>query len=124
MRSCRRPLPHPRLDRRNNGSKSLDAPQCALGDFFPGSATIANLTFGGIQFSIAESLDLDHVTLLSLQSVGAAMGNMVCINNIVAVCSILGLTQQEGYILKRTIGPMVLYGVIAVISARLLFGFV
>ena len=95
----------------------------ALGAFFSGSATIANLTFGGIQYSIAETLELDPYTLLSLQSVGAAMGNMVCINNIVAVCSILGLAKQEGYILKRTVGPMALYGVIAVISARLLFGF-
>jgi lactate permease len=48
-----------------------------------------------------------------MQSVGAAMGNMVCINNIVAVCSILGIANQEGFILKRTVVPMVLYGVIA-----------
>ncbi len=96
----------------------------ALGAFFSGSATISNLTFGGIQHSIATTLNLDHTSLLALQSVGAAMGNMVCINNIVAVCSILGLTKQEGYILKRTVGPMILYGIIAVISARLIFGFV
>ena len=96
----------------------------ALGAFFSGSATIANLTFGGIQHSIAATLGLDQITLLALQSVGGAMGNMVCINNIVAVCSILGLAKQEGYILTRTAGPMFLYGVIAVISARVIFGFV
>ena len=95
----------------------------AVGSFFSGSATISNLTFGGIQASIASNLGMDQVTILSLQSVGAAMGNMVCINNIVAVCSILGLQNREGYILKRTVAPMVLYGIIGAFFAQMLFGF-
>jgi lactate permease len=41
------------------------------------------------------------------------MGNMVCINNIVAVASVLALGNKEGYILKRTIIPMLIFGVIA-----------
>ena len=85
----------------------------ALGAFFAGSNTISNLTFGGIQAAIAESSNLNLTTILAMQSVGGAMGNMVCINNIVAVCAVLGITQKEGYILKRTIWPMLLYGVIA-----------
>ena len=85
----------------------------ALGTFFSGSATISNLTFGGIQDSIAADLGLDRTLILSLQSVGASMGNMVCINNIVAVCSILGIANVEGKILKKTALPMILYGVIA-----------
>lgn len=89
----------------------------AVGSFFSGSATISNLTFGGIQASIASSLNLDLTTILALQSVGGAMGNMVCINNIVAVCSILGLSRQEGYIIKRTVVPMLLYGTAAVLTA-------
>lgn len=85
----------------------------ALGAFFSGSATVSNLTFGGIQDSISRSVGLDQTLVLSLQSVGAAMGNMVCINNIIAVCSILGIYNQEGFILKRTVIPMVVYGIIA-----------
>ncbi len=85
----------------------------AIGSFFSGSATISNLTFGGIQDSIAADLDLDRTVILSLQSVGAAMGNMVCINNIVAVCSILGLANKEGWILKRTVAPMAVYAIVA-----------
>ncbi len=88
----------------------------AIGSFFSGSATISNLTFAGIQDSIAADLDLDRTLVLSLQSVGAAMGNMVCINNIVAVCSILGLANKEGWILKRTIVPMAVYAIIAGIA--------
>ena len=74
----------------------------ALGSFFSGSATISNLTFAGIQATIAEQLSLPLTTILALQSVGAAMGNMVCINNIVAVTAILGLQNRDGDILKST----------------------
>jgi len=92
----------------------------ASGAFFSGSATISNLTFSGIQSSIALQSGLDLPLILSLQSVGAAMGNMVSINNIVAVCSILGIAQREGFILKRTVMPMILYGVVAALVARML----
>lgn len=84
-----------------------------LGSFFSGSNTVSNLTFGGIQQSIATSLNLNLTTILAVQAVGGAMGNMICINNIVAVCSVLGLTKVEGKILKKTIIPMLIYGVIA-----------
>ncbi|MGL1902608.1 MAG: L-lactate permease [Fibrobacterales bacterium] len=85
----------------------------ALGSFFSGSNTVSNLTFAGIQDSISGNLGLNRTTILALQSAGGAMGNMVCINNIVAVCSILALQNSEGYILKRTSIAMVVYGVIA-----------
>jgi lactate permease len=92
----------------------------ALGSFFSGSATISNLTFGGIQSSIAQNLGLDRAIVLSAQSVGSAMGNMVSINNIVAVCSILGIINKEGEILKKTFLPTLLYGGIAAIAAYIL----
>ena len=85
----------------------------ALGSFFSGSATVSNLTFSGIQMAIAEQVGLDAKLILALQSVGSAMGNMVSINNIVAVCSILGIYNQEGAIIKKTVIPMLIYGLIA-----------
>ena len=93
----------------------------AVGSFFSGSATISNLTFAGIQNSIALEIGLDRTTILALQSVGGAFGNMVCINNIVAVTSVLALANQEGYILKRTALPMLIYGVLAGFIALILF---
>lgn len=84
----------------------------ALGAFFSGSATVSNLTFGGIQQTIAQTVGLSQNVVLALQSVGGSMGNMVCINNIIAVSTILGISNQEGYIIKRTVIPMILYGVI------------
>ncbi|MEQ1861382.1 MAG: L-lactate permease [Chthoniobacteraceae bacterium] len=92
----------------------------ALGSFFAGSCTISNLTFGPIQDSIATRMGLERTTLLALQSVGGAMGNMVAIHNIVAVCSVLGLNNVEGEILKKTVGPMLLYGAIAAVTAATL----
>lgn len=95
----------------------------ALGSFFAGSNTVSNLTFGGIQQSVAQTLHLNLTTILALQSVGGAMGNMVCINNIVAVGSILGLATVAGYegrIIKSTVLPMILYGILALLCAALL----
>ena len=67
----------------------------ALGSFFSGSATVSNLTFAPVQAEIAERLGLDGPRVLALQAVGGAMGNMVCIHNIVAVAAVLGLTGER-----------------------------
>ena len=84
----------------------------ALGSFFSGSNTISNLTFGGIQDSLAVQLGLERTSILALQSVGGAFGNMVCINNIVAVASVLGLEACEGKVLIRTFRCMLIYGLL------------
>jgi lactate permease len=92
----------------------------ALGAFFSGSATISNLTFAGIQDAIAHTLGFEKASILALQSVGAAMGTIVSISNIVAVCSILGLVNQEGFILKRAGIPLVIYGLVAGLSGLII----
>ena len=84
----------------------------ALGTFFSGSATVSNLTFGGIQYGIAQQVGLSETLVLALQSTGAAMGNMICISNIIAVASIVGVNNQEGPVLKKTFLPMLIYGAI------------
>ncbi len=89
----------------------------AVGAFFSGSNTVSNLTFGSVQLSTAEITGLSASLVLALQSVGGAMGNMVCINNIVAVNSVLNIQNQEGAIIKKTVVPMFIYGVIAAIVA-------
>lgn len=91
-----------------------------LGSFFAGSSTISNLTFGPIQQGISKELGLDQTTVLALQSVGGAMGNMVAIHNIVAVSSVLNIADQEGAILRKTILPMLLYGAIATLVGGLI----
>ena len=78
------------------------------------------LTFAGIQDSIAHTLGFERTSIIALQSVGAAMGTIVSISNIVAVCSILGLVNQEGFILKRASLPLVAYGLVAGLSGLMI----
>lgn len=86
----------------------------AIGAFFSGSNTVSNLTFGSIQEEIAKQINYPVTTVLALQSIGGAMGNMICLNNIIAVCSVTAVVNQEGYIIKKTFVPMFIYGLIAI----------
>lgn len=92
----------------------------AIGAFFSGSNTVSNLTFGGIQMSIAQTVGISTTLILALQSIGGAMGNMVCLNNIIAVSSVLNIENKEGVIIKKTVIPMFVYGVIAGIMGFIL----
>lgn len=92
----------------------------AIGAFFSGSATISNLIFGGVQQSIATQTGLNMTSILAMQSVGGAMGNMTCINNIIAASSVSGVRRQEGYIMQKTAIPMFVYGIIAALIGLLL----
>ena len=92
----------------------------SLGAFFSGSATVSALTFAPLQYQMSISTPGLHSSLiLALQSVGGAIGNMICIHNIVAVCSILGLRQVEGKILGSTFWPQFGYGVIVTMLSYL-----
>lgn len=93
----------------------------ALGSFFSGSNTISNLAFGSIQASIATDTGIAETTLLALQSAGGAMGNPLCIHNIVAVCAVLGVVNKEGEILKAGLIPVVIYGIILALAAWIIF---
>ncbi len=84
----------------------------ALGSFITGSNTVSDLLFAQFQYGIATALELPRQIIVSLQAVGGAMGNMVCIHNIVAASATVGLVGMEGVILKRTVIPLVLYGTI------------
>jgi lactate permease len=85
----------------------------ALGSFFAGSATVSNLTFGGIQLSVAKTLGFDPTLILALQGIGAAMGNMICISNIVAVATVINLANRVDFILKRAVMPFLVYALVA-----------
>ncbi|GLI35652.1 hypothetical protein DAMNIGENAA_30850 [Desulforhabdus amnigena] len=50
---------------------------------------------------------------MALQVVGGAMGNMVCIHNIVAASATVGLAGMEGMLIRRNSVPLLLYGTVA-----------
>ena len=91
----------------------------ALGAFISGSATFSNLMFGLFQFSAAVENGLQPTTILALQTVGAALGNMICVVNVVAASSVVGLQGKEGKIIRYTLlpslGACLLAGIIAVV---------
>jgi lactate permease len=84
----------------------------ALGSFITGSNTVSDLLFAQFQYGIATALELPRQIIVALQAVGGAMGNMVCIHNIVAASATVGLVGLEGVILKRNVVPLLLYGAV------------
>ncbi|MFP3980915.1 MAG: L-lactate permease [Desulfobacterales bacterium] len=108
------------------GSWPLFAPFIgALGSFITGSNTVSDLLFAEFQYNIAAALELPRQIIVALQAVGGAMGNMVCIHNIVAASATVGLVGMEGVILKRNVVPLLLYGIVVggmgLVFAYLLF---
>jgi lactate permease len=91
-----------------------------LGAFITGSNTVSDLLFAEFQWGVAQQLELPRQIIVAAQAVGGAMGNMVCIHNIVAVCAVTGLVGREGMILKRTFWPFLLYGIVVGIVASLM----
>lgn len=91
-----------------------------LGAFITGSNTVSDMLFGEFQWGVAEQLGLPRQLIVAAQGVGGAMGNMVCIHNIVAACAVTGLIGAEGMILKRTFWPFLLYGIVVGIIASLM----
>lgn len=91
-----------------------------LGAFITGSNTVSDMLFGEFQWGVAEHLSMPRQIIVAAQAVGGAMGNMVCIHNIVAACAVTGLVGTEGMILKRTFWPFLLYGIVVGIIASLM----
>jgi lactate permease len=81
----------------------------ALGAFIAGSNTVSNLMFGLFQHGVATELAISSALVVALQAVGAAAGNMVAIHNVVAASATVGLLDQEGATLRRTVLPTVYY---------------
>lgn len=94
-----------------------------LGSFITGSNTVSDMLFANFQWDAATALGYNaeqHFVAVAAQGVGGAMGNMICIHNIVSACAVLGLIGREGQILRKTWIPFVLYGLMVGIMAFLL----
>ncbi len=91
-----------------------------LGAFITGSNTVSDMLFGEFQWGMATTMSLTKSVIIAAQGVGGAMGNMICIHNIVAVCAVVGLGGREGDILKRTFWPFLLYGLVVGVVCTIL----
>lgn len=84
-----------------------------VGSFITGSNTVSNLLFAEFQWGVATELGFRQDIIIAAQVVGGAMGNMICIHNIVAVGAVVGLFGMEGIILRKNVLPFLLYGLLA-----------
>jgi lactate permease len=80
-----------------------------LGSFMSGSNTVSNILFASLQYETAQNLGFSPVLMVAMQNIGGAIGNMTCVNNVVAVCATVGLVGAEGAILRRNAIPMTIY---------------
>jgi len=85
----------------------------ALGAFIAGSNTVSNMMLSQYQFGVADALGVSTAFMVALQAVGAAAGNMIAIHNVVAASATVGLLDQEGETLRRTIIPTIYYCLLA-----------
>ena len=94
-----------------------------LGSFVSGSNAVSNLLFTNLQFETANALNLPSFLVVAMQIVGGAIGNIICINNAVAVCATVGILGREGKIIKTNLLPTAIYtiAVIAIFSLLLMF---
>lgn len=92
----------------------------ALGSFISGSNTVSNMLFGLFQYSIADNLGISHAVIVGLQNVGGALGNMVCVHNVIAACATVGLLGVEGVLIKRNLIPMSIAAIVAGIVSLIL----
>lgn len=76
-----------------------------LGTFITGSATSSNILFSEFQRSAALAAGHSPIPMLGAQTVGAAIGNMVCPHNIIAAGATVNLAGSEGQVMRYTL-PM------------------
>ncbi|MEQ3554752.1 L-lactate permease [Pseudonocardia nematodicida] len=85
----------------------------ALGAFVAGSNTVSNLTFSLFQFATAENIGVSPETVVAVQAVGGAAGNMITVHNVVAASATVGLLGREGDVIRMTIIPTTYYCLLA-----------
>lgn len=85
-----------------------------LGSFISGSNTVAVVLFAGLQNQAAVTLGLTPAIIVAANTVGGSIGNMICVNNVVAACATAGTSGREGKIIRINIIPTVIYTVIVI----------
>ncbi|TWT36074.1 L-lactate permease [Posidoniimonas corsicana] len=73
-----------------------------LGAAVAGSNTISNMMFSLFQFDVAVRIGADPLWVVALQAVGGAAGNTICVHNIVAASAVVGVSGQEGVLIRKT----------------------
>ena len=85
-----------------------------LGAFVSGSNTVSNTLFTNLQYQSATNLGLRGDMIVAMQVVGGAVGNMICVNNVVAACATVATNGKEGKIIRMNLIPTLLYTAVVI----------
>jgi len=94
-----------------------------LGAFLTGSNTMSNLLFSPLQATTAHSLGIKPSLILSLQTVGGAIGNMICIFNVVAAYATVNMHEREFAVIKLNLIPAIIHALLAGIIGLCMYYF-
>ncbi len=85
-----------------------------LGAFISGSNTVAVTLFANLQEQAANNLELNTAIIVAANTIGGSIGNMICVNNVVAACATAGTAGREGKIIRINAIPAAIYTIIVV----------
>lgn len=80
-----------------------------IGAFVAGSITVSNITFAAFQFEVGVALGLPTTILVAAQSIGAAIGNIVAIHNVIAALATVGMVGATGRVIRLNLVPLAYY---------------
>lgn len=86
-----------------------------FGAFVSGSCTVSGVMFGPLEFQTAMILGFNAASIIALQMAGGAIGNMICIHNVVAVSSTTNAVGNEGKIISMNILPCLVYAALVLV---------
>lgn len=90
-----------------------------LGAFMSGSNTVSNILFSGFQYGVADQVGISKIVVVGLQVVGGAAGNMICVHNVVAACTTVGVLGSEGKVIRTNLAPAAVYTIVVGIVGTL-----
>ena len=96
-----------------------------VGAFVAGSITVSNITFTAFQFEVGTTIGLSTTLLIAAQSIGAAIGNLIAIHNVIAALATVGMAGATGRVIRLNLIPVAYYliggGILTTIAVYVVF---
>ena len=96
-----------------------------VGAFVAGSITVSNITFAAFQFEVGLALDMPTTILVASQSIGAAIGNIIAIHNVIAALATVGMVGATGRVIRLNLIPLLYYliggGILTTLAVYVVF---
>ncbi len=90
-----------------------------LGSFMTGTTLGSNIMFHPMHIEAAQILGISPAFTAAVNSSGGALGNMICPNNVIAVCATVDFENQEGHVMRKVIPALLVLIIVEMIAAML-----